>query len=64
MDQVKALLSGRHGDKYREPLTNREEREYKKVWHRKGKGINKPEVPKAIRKKKRKAQRKARRNNR
>jgi hypothetical protein len=41
MDQVRALLTGRDA-RFREPLTQREEREYKKVWKRKGKGFTKP----------------------
>lgn len=42
MAQVRALLSGRHSDDVREPLTQREERKYKKVWKRRGKGLTKP----------------------
>lgn len=40
MDEVRALLTGRD-PRFREPLTQREEREYKKVWKRKGKGFTK-----------------------
>ena len=42
MNHVRALLSGRHEDDVREPLTQREERQYKKVWKRRGKGLTKP----------------------
>jgi hypothetical protein len=64
MDHVRALLSGRHEDKFREPITQREEREYVKVWKRGGKGFTKKTTTKAIRKKKNKAQKQARKNNR
>ncbi len=64
MDHVRALLSGRHEDKFREPITNREEREYVKVWRRGGKGFTKKTTTKAIRRKKNKAQKAARKNNR
>jgi hypothetical protein len=40
MDQVRALLSGRD-PRFREPLTEREERTYRKVWRRRGKGFTK-----------------------
>jgi hypothetical protein len=41
MEQVRLLLTGRD-ERFREPLTNREEREYQKVWKQGGKGFTKP----------------------
>jgi hypothetical protein len=40
MEQVRLLLTGRDS-RFREPLTQREEREYEKVWKQRGKGITK-----------------------
>jgi hypothetical protein len=40
MDEVRLLLTGRDS-RFREPLTEREEREYLNVWKRKGKGFTK-----------------------
>lgn len=40
MEQVRLLLTGRDA-RFREPLTQREERQYEKVWKQGGKGFTK-----------------------
>ena len=40
MKEVKELLTGRN-ENFREPLTQREEREYQKVWKQGGRGLTK-----------------------
>ena len=63
MDEVRALLSGRDS-RFREPITQGEERAYKKVWRRRGKGLTKPFKTKAEKKATRKESKKGKKANR
>lgn len=57
MEQVRLLLTGRD-ERFREPLTNREERDYQKVWRQGGKGFTKPQYSSSTTTQRKKRQRK------
>lgn len=40
--EMQEHLSGRHKDKFRDPITKREQREWDKFWKLKGRGFTKP----------------------